>query len=283
MKRTLSKIAVIVGGLPLVLLAARGLSEKTSEKARQFEFTYSVTVKDLSPEQKNVRVWIPVATSDRNQEIVLRNVSSPVAKRMTRDHEYGNQILFAEINHPKEPTMTFTLEYEVTRKEYSKGDYDQLLRFNRDAQAPPADVGRFLEPDRLVPIDGKMKELAEENTQGKQGAVEKAHALYDYVFKTLRYDKSGTGWGRGDSLWACDAKHGNCTDFHSLFISMMRAEKIPARFEIGFPLPENVHEGDDSRLPLLGGVLCEWRRLGARGHLRSVAGSRQTRLLLRHR
>ena len=35
----------------------------------------------------------------------------------------------------------------------------------------------------------------------------------------------------------CDAKHGNCTDFHSLFISLARAEGIPARFEIGFPVP----------------------------------------------
>jgi transglutaminase-like putative cysteine protease len=89
-----------------------------------------------------------------------------------------------------------------------------------------------------------MMELAKENTRGKQGAVEKAYALYDYVFHTLRYDKSGTGWGRGDSLWACDAKHGNCTDFHSLFISMLRAEKIPARFEIGFPLPTDTRQGE---------------------------------------
>jgi len=60
----------------------------------------------------------------------------------------------------------------------------------------------------------------------------------------VRYDKSGTGWGRGDSLWVCDSKHGNCTDFHSLFISLARAEGIPARFEIGFPLPPDKHSGE---------------------------------------
>jgi transglutaminase-like putative cysteine protease len=53
----------------------------------------------------------------------------------------------------------------------------------------------------------------------------------------MRYDKTGTGWGRGDVLYACDAKKGNCTDFHSLFIAMARSQGIPARFEIGFPLP----------------------------------------------
>jgi len=38
-------------------------------------------------------------------------------------------------------------------------------------------------------------------------------------------------------LYACTAKKGNCTDFHSLFIAMARSQGIPARFEIGFPLP----------------------------------------------
>jgi hypothetical protein len=67
--------------------------------------------------------------------------------------------------------------------------------------------------------------------------MDRALALYEYVFETMRYDKSGTGWGRGDAEWACDSKRGNCTDFHSVFISMARSQRIPARFEIGFPLP----------------------------------------------
>ena len=35
----------------------------------------------------------------------------------------------------------------------------------------------------------------------------------------MRYDKSGIGWGRGDALYACDAKRGNCTDFHALLMA----------------------------------------------------------------
>ncbi|MGH9759641.1 MAG: transglutaminase-like domain-containing protein, partial [Blastocatellia bacterium] len=59
----------------------------------------------------------------------------------------------------------------------------------------------------------------------------------------MHYDHDGTGWGRGDAVWACDSHHGNCTDFHSLFIGMARAQGVQARFEIGFPLPRNVHAG----------------------------------------
>ena len=55
----------------------------------------------------------------------------------------------------------------------------------------------------------------------------------------MSYDKTGLGRGRGEAVWACDAKRGNCTDFHSPFIGMVRADGIPARFDIGFPLTEN--------------------------------------------
>ena len=82
--------------------------------------------------------------------------------------------------------------------------------------------------------------------KGKKTDLEKARAIYDYTLATIKYDKSGEGWGRGDILYACDAKRGNCTDFHAVFIGFCRAAGIPARFEIGFPLPEKRGSGEIS-------------------------------------
>ena len=96
----------------------------------------------------------------------------------------------------------------------------------------------------LVPVTGLPADLAAKVTQGKTDPLDKARAIYDYVFTTMRYDKTGTGWGHGDVLYACDAKKGNCTDFHSLFIAMARSQGIPARFEIGFPLPPDKHSSE---------------------------------------
>jgi transglutaminase-like putative cysteine protease len=220
-----------------------GFSARTTDNvpetptSRPFRFTYEATVRNLSPSDAVVRVWLPLASSDFNQSVTVMKVSSPVPTRTTQDVQYGNHTIYAELRHPGSASATFRVDYEVTRREFSRGDSSQLMRFNEESTSQGEAVGRFLSADRLVPIDGRMKALADQNTQGKQGPVEKAYALYNYVFHTLRYDKSGTGWGRGDSLWACDSKRGNCTDFHSLFISMMRAEGIPARFKIGFPLP----------------------------------------------
>ncbi len=59
----------------------------------------------------------------------------------------------------------------------------------------------------------------------------------------MTYDKSGVGWGRGDAVYACEVRKGNCTDFHSLFIGQARALKIPARFIMGLPLPPDKKKG----------------------------------------
>ncbi len=66
----------------------------------------------------------------------------------------------------------------------------------------------------------------------------------------IKYDKSGTGWGRGDFYYVCDAKRGNCTDFHALFIGLCRAVGIPAKFAIGFPIAPKRGEGE------IGGYHC---------------------------
>ena len=105
------------------------------------------------------------------------------------------------------------------------------------------DTARFLRPEKLVPVNETFKTLAETATAGKHGEMERARALYDSVLGRMRYDKSGTGWGRGDAVYACDAKTGNCSDFHSYFIALARSIGIPARFAIGATIPADKNEG----------------------------------------
>jgi transglutaminase-like putative cysteine protease len=95
----------------------------------------------------------------------------------------------------------------------------------------------LLGADRLVPVSGKAQELLLDGVILPEAPGERARVLYDLVDAHMTYDKSKPGYGNGDVLWACDSKTGNCTDFHSMFISLARSQQIPAVFEIGFPLP----------------------------------------------
>lgn len=227
----------------IVLGATFFASPQTTGSRRSFEFTYLTRIPTMPASSKISRIWIPLPQSDPYQTIGDLNIESPFGYAKHRDPEYGNEYLYVKI--PAEDLTAATevrISFQVTRREHRVALDAQAVTAQLAAMAPP-DVKRFLQPDRYVPLQGIIAELAAQETRGIQHPLEKARAIYDYVIATMRYDKSGTGWGNGDAIWACTAKRGNCTDFHSLFIGMMRAAGIPARFEIGFPLPADQHDG----------------------------------------
>src|SRR5205085_5351925 len=128
--------------------------------------------------------------------------------------------------------------YSVTRREVllsslPAGDPDETLdNVKREF---------FLRADRMVPTSGKALALLD-NQELSSDKLSLARQLYDIVDDHVTYKKEGTGWGRGDTNWVCDSGYGNCTDFHSLFISLARSQGLPSRFEIGFSIPTDKTE-----------------------------------------
>jgi transglutaminase-like putative cysteine protease len=211
-----------------------------AQDSRHFTFHYAFAVKNVPPGKK-IRIWIPAAQSDANQEVKIISAEGDLPLKKTRESKYGNEIYFAEASNGAKPELHFDVEYDVVRHE--------RVALNSTAHVvaaslPTKERQEDLQPDALVPITGLPADLAAKETQGKTQPIDKARAIYDYVFATMKYDKTGTGWGHGDVLYACDAKKGNCTDFHSLFIAMARSQGIPSRFEIGFPLPPDKHSAE---------------------------------------
>jgi transglutaminase-like putative cysteine protease len=212
-----------------------------AQAVRHFTFHYSFRVKDV-PAGETVRVWFPQAHSDPYQEVRVLSAGGDLELKKTRESRFGNEMYYAKSNKAKAGDLQFEVVYDVIRHEHL------TLGINRPHLQNSSLTGRenkeFLSPDKLVPVTGLPAELASKVTAGKSSTLDKARAIYDYVFDNMKYDKTGTGWGRGDVLYACDAKKGNCTDFHSLFIAMARSQGIPARFQIGFPLSPDKPSAD---------------------------------------
>ncbi|HXM21803.1 MAG TPA: transglutaminase domain-containing protein [Terriglobales bacterium] len=225
--------------LPLSLLAL--VTVTSAQETRHFTFHYGFTVKDVSAGEK-VRVWVPAAHSDGFQTVKVISAIGDLSLKKTHESKYGNEMYYAEASKTKQRELHFEVAYDVVRRErLTLGIYSPHLEA---VKLGDRERKEYLAPDALVPTTGLPAELAVKVTGGKTTPLDKARAIYDYVFTTMRYDKTGTGWGRGDVLYACDAKKGNCTDFHSLFIAMARSQGIPARFEIGFPLPPDKHSAE---------------------------------------
>jgi transglutaminase-like putative cysteine protease len=229
-----------VAALPLVV-AVPGREMEATPLSRSFEFTYVVHVPALPAGSQAMRIWIPLPQTGEHQRIRNLRIESPVRYRVGHDLQFGNKFAYLDVTAAKGGApFDVRLTFEARRDEY------KAALPAGDPPAPgsfPPEIARYLQPDRLVPTNGMIGDISRETTAGVSDPLAKARKIYEYVIAHMHYDHDGTGWGHGDAIFACTMHHGNCTDFHSLFIGMARAAGIPARFEIGFALPPGQHEG----------------------------------------
>jgi len=212
--------------------AALGADE--APRSRTFRFTYAAMITDL-PTDTTARVWLPVPPS--NDEQSSRIEKMPAGAKISYDPVNDNHYLYLEVKPGADGKLSLEVVYRVKRYELKGLTETHPVSEDR--------IKRFLEPDSLVPTDGKPQKLLDGKTL-PDDPMGKARVLYDLVNSHMKYEKpkDKPGWGRGDAVWACDSGFGNCSDFHSLFIALARANKIPAKFEIGFPLPEKRGKGN---------------------------------------
>jgi len=191
-----------------------------------FEFVYSATLPTLA---SPARAWLPIPQNDRFQTVEVKEIAAP-GRRETLIDNHGNRVLFLSLA-PEDSGKPILMRFQVQRLESAA------------YAAPDSPPEVFLNPERLVPDAPELREAADSVTAGKDGELVRARAIFDHTIETFKYQRYGTGWGRGDALRACDARSGNCTDFHAYFIGVARAAGIPARFAIGASIPSERNEG----------------------------------------
>ena len=213
--------------------------------SRTFVLTTTATV-PVAPAGSTVDFWLPVPHSDNSQDVRDLRIDSPVPYKIEKG-AYGNKMLHLQLATPAAAPVLVKLTATITRREHLN-----LLATSpatpkpAKKEKPDADMARWLDSDRLVPLDFQIRQQAQDvvTKAGATTNLEKARAIYEHVVSTVTYDKTGQGWGRGDIYYACDARRGNCTDFHAIIIGYCRAVGIPARFSIGLPLPAGRGKGE---------------------------------------
>jgi transglutaminase-like putative cysteine protease len=197
---------------------------------RAFEATYVASIEQVPAGVGRLEAWIPLPSDTPAQKIRSLKIESPYPWSIRRERENGNSYLYLVAEQPRGGRLEVRVSFDVERREVLRsGLVGQLA-------TKPKGLERYLEADRLVTLSPRVRELARRISWGQRTPERKARAIYEWLVNTMVYDKTAPGWGLGDTERACDVQKGNCTDFHSVFISLARAEGIPARFVIGFPL-----------------------------------------------
>jgi hypothetical protein len=193
-----------------------------------FNFNYEVVLPEITGAAE---MWIPIAQTDAFQNIEVLSMETPGQRQMISEKDYDNSILYIKLL-PEHSNQKISIQYKVERQE----------------KAPYAEEGvqldKYLISTTFMPVGNRFEAIALSAIKNKQAdtPLQKARALYDYVIDEVRYAKTGI-YGTGDANYACDSKSGNCTEFHSFFISLARSAGIPARFAVGAAIPSERNEG----------------------------------------
>src|SRR5947199_2814814 len=129
--------------------------------ADEFEFVYRVKLPEITG---SARIWIPLAKTDAFQAVTVEKLNIPMKWDKVHDRDYANDICVVNAQ-PQDSGKTIELRYKVVRKE--KAAYP----------AANADAARYLQPEKLVPVNETFKTLAEKPTAGKTNDIGRAKAL----------------------------------------------------------------------------------------------------------
>lgn len=239
MRRTfdagLAAFAIIACWAIFPAVVAAGTATPSPSRIRRVVFTYHAEIPSIAPHARRLGVWIPLPRQDGNQSVSHLSIDSNLKWRIVNLPRYGNRAVYFHAVSPLPARATMTIRFDAVRRQEAA---DMALAARALSEPKDGKFAPFLAPARMIPIGGRIAKVADGLEYRSPSALQQAHTIYQYVTSSMTYVHSGKGVGHGDALFACDLHHGNCTDFHSLFIALARARGIPARFTIGVPLGE---------------------------------------------
>lgn len=204
-------------------------------KEREGVITFKINL-PFKSESKRARLWLPYPLSDEYQSIDNITVggnfnNSAVYREAKSEATY----LFAEWNDISEK-MELTMSFKVKAKERILKDFKQTKA------SVPKEVKKYLESSCRVPTDEKIKEIANQITNNKQGILEKSRAIYNWVVENIYRDPEVRGCGLGIVEKTLAKRGGKCADISSVYVAIARAAGVPARKVFGLRLGKKSKE-----------------------------------------
>lgn len=161
---------------------------------------------------------------------------------------YMQKVESLDINSVPNTNITSTkdsINYEWTElQDFYYFDIDAYIKtFNIIHKIPHIDFpiknldpeySRYLEPAKIIDINQDIIAQTNSLVEGETDLFEAVFKIADWVKTNIKYDLNTlTATASQKSSWVLSTRGGVCDEITSLFISMLRASGIPARFITG--------------------------------------------------
>lgn len=209
-----------------------------------FDVRHELEVK-LPEGATQARVWMATPSDDPAQVITNAKVDAPYPHRIELDSEQ-NRVLYLETvgKGPREFQIVHT--FTVTRREVMAETNPSKTRAITEAERQT--LAKDLAANEHVIIDDRIRTLSRSIVGTEVNPIVQARKLYDWELDNIDYwvkdPKNRKASPVGSTEHCLTTKSGNCTDFHSLFASLARAEGLPTRIVYGVFLKKEL-DGQD--------------------------------------
>ena len=239
---------------------------------RKFNFIYVVDFEETNG--KKFEAWIPLPLSNSVQKISNLNINTNLKFKKLIEKDHGNEYLYLWSDSGLDKWQRVDISFDVLREEHSNIKYLDINPNNYLTGSELIPVGFYfydiISLNDLNPKDmrsvydyvkegmhyGKPKSTDDIyykdpwlNKNEKYGRKKVTRDVVVELYKLSKKNNGNYTFGNGNSFYACDIGVGNCTDYHSYFISISRTLNVPSRFHMGFSIPN----GDSGEV---GGYHC---------------------------
>ena len=182
-------------------------ADAAAREGRRFDFSYEVTVGPVEAGAGPVHVFVPLARPSEQQRILSEEIDASIPGRIEIEDRYGNRFWHGSLPESSGEPITLRVETRVERLVHYRAQPSDAVRRINDAER--RDLSRFLAAnERVVVGDELLDPILREVRQrsGSDDPAALARASYDWVVDNVEYKKVGTGWGNGDTFWACSER-----------------------------------------------------------------------------
>jgi hypothetical protein len=189
-------------------------------------------------EPPHLMIWSSDLRDHSGQQDVRLAEVEPPPTEIAMDAENGNRLLFWDFSDQLKPDTPATSSGRLPHSCLRRGPHRRLP----SSSAPPdAEALFFTKSEPFNEITDEIRAAAREAAAGAEDPAEKARRIFDWTRASMTYAYPPPG-GRG-ALVALREKSGDCGQYADLFISLCRAEGIPARFAGGWSIASTPARG----------------------------------------
>jgi transglutaminase-like putative cysteine protease len=193
-------------------------TQDTVAPTLSYDLRWKIQVDSIPAGTREAVIWVALPQERPEQRVTDLRIRSDRSYSFVTDPDFENRVARFTISNPPE---SWSAELSATVERAPVGP--------RTASLTEDERKLYLREEALVSLSPRIRSLAD-------SVGTSARERYEFVLQRMDYDKTAPGWGRGDSERACAVGKGNCTDFHSLFMSLSRAKGVPAVFEMGYSM-----------------------------------------------